>query len=128
MASWQGGHRHRAQPPPGCHNTGAAASLLALQQQGFGHGAGMWCSCPVHAGQEPCLCQKVQTAPLSRTHLCPWVFTLAIMQKLILRQRAPQISSLSFPELGLGSQQLHRAQVAWGALCSHTEKQGHGTG
>lgn len=35
---------------------------------------------------------------------CP----IATTQKLILRQRAPQISSLGSPELSLGSQQLHR--------------------
>lgn len=43
------------------------------------------------------------------------LFPLAIMQKLILRQRVLQISSL-------GSQQLHRVRAAWEALCSQRGK------
>lgn len=63
MASWQGEHRQRVQPSPGCQIMWAAVELQAGRAWPW-----YW-----DVAQLPSTCQKVQTDPSSRTHLCPWV-------------------------------------------------------
>lgn len=129
MASWQGGHgqRRSALSSP-MDPVGSPRASQAPPQAGR-----VWVQTPLcrHAAQMPGTRWAETMSTLKGTNSsfdqgliyvsgCCWgtrqLFPLTIKQKLILRQRATEISSLGSLELGLGTQQLPRGAVCMRSL------------